>query len=303
MTATDLVPMANAAALDSLDPHAREVAITSMLDQARTWLAHAVEFTAPAQDIAEFRAFIATAAETARRLKVSKEIQLDAEVMVRRTERALGQAIRDGQERGEIRGRGQGAATPPGARNRSDQHLASPRDFASMDELIGNGAGIYDLADGVSDEQFEVALEVAREEGNPSRANVVRKVREVTDEPGTYAERQEAKWARIAEMAASGHTRDQIAREVGMTTEGIRNGAQQRGIDIRADRVVGRTRRLDTNRIIRQSVLDLEGIVASLALINRDDIDPEEAQTWVDSLNQSIKALSKARTAIKESIS
>ena len=98
----DIVPVDNMAALDTLDTEAREVAITGMLDQARSWLAHAVESTAPAQDINQFRQFIATAAETAKRLKVSKEIQQDAEVMVRRSERALGQAIRRGQAAGEI---------------------------------------------------------------------------------------------------------------------------------------------------------------------------------------------------------
>jgi len=102
MTVTDIVPATNMAELDTLDPQSREVAMLGMLEQAHTWLAHAVETSAPARDIADFKAFIATAADAAKRLKVSKEIQVDAEVMVRRSERALGQSIRGGQERGEI---------------------------------------------------------------------------------------------------------------------------------------------------------------------------------------------------------
>ncbi|MBE5512524.1 hypothetical protein [Mycobacteroides abscessus] len=54
--------------------------------------------------------------------------------------------------------------------------------------MTNTHGGIYDLADGVSDEQFEEAITEARAEGNLSRANVARKckdkaraVREVVD--------------------------------------------------------------------------------------------------------------------------
>ena len=269
------------AELDTYTPHDREVAITGMLDQARTWLAHAVESSAPAQDIANFKAFIATAAETARRLKVSKEIQVDAEVMVRRSERALGQAIRSGQERGEI------------AANGERLNRGLPNEKTSADEFFSGGgetSNVYALTDDVTDDDFNTALDRAQGEQNVSRANVVRKVREVQ----SGAEVQTAKWARVAEMAASGHASAQIARELGVGESGIRQGARDRGIDIRADRVLGRIHRLDSNRIIRESASALENIISGLALINPDDIDPEEAQQWTDSLTASRDALSKA---------
>lgn len=296
---TDIVPASNMAALDTLDVASREVAITGMLDQARTWLAHAVESSAPAQDIADFKAYIATAAETARRLKVSKEIQVDAEVMVRRTERALGQAIREGQERGEITSRGDGGY--PAHRTSSVREEVQKK--VSPDEYLPNGQlahETYAMTDGVTDEQFDQALDTAVDEGNVSRANVVRKVREVVQP--SYRDQQDAKWDRVADLAEQGWVSAQIAREVGMGEEGLRKGARQRGIDIRADRTVGRSRRLDTNRIIRESVAAVEALLPGLDLINPDDIDPEEAQTWVDSLTTSISALSKAKRTIKESI-
>ena len=166
---TDLVPVDNMAELDTYTPHDREVAITGMLDQARTWLAHAVESSAPAQDIANFKAFIATAAETARRLKVSKEIQVDAEVMVRRSERALGQAIRGGQERGEI------------AANGERLNRGLPNEKTSADEFFSGGgetSDVYALTDDVTDADFNTALDRAQGEQNVSRANVVRKITE-----------------------------------------------------------------------------------------------------------------------------
>ncbi|MDO3057020.1 hypothetical protein P5V98_24650, partial [Mycobacteroides abscessus subsp. massiliense] len=44
--------------------------------------------------------------------------------------------------------------------------------------MTNTHGGIYDLADGVSDEQFEEAITEARAEGNLSRANVARKCKD-----------------------------------------------------------------------------------------------------------------------------
>lgn len=97
--------------------------------------------------------------------------------MVRRTERALGQAIRGGQERGEIARREDNRYSLPTADRSS--YKTKPTEFASSAELAGNGAGIYAMTDDVTDEQFDEALTRAQDESNVSRANVVRKVREV----------------------------------------------------------------------------------------------------------------------------
>ena len=96
-----LVPVDNMAAVEELDPQAREVAVTQMLTEARAWLAHAVESTGP-QTIANFKAQMATVAEAPKQLNLSKEIQLDALEMVRRAERGVGLAIRKGQAEGTI---------------------------------------------------------------------------------------------------------------------------------------------------------------------------------------------------------
>lgn len=302
---TALVPATNMAELDTYTPQDREVAITGMLDQARTWLAHAVESSAPAQDIANFKAYIATAVEAARQLKVSKEIRVDAEVMVRRFEHAVVGAIREGQERGEIE-------TMAEARARAGSHqtavsglIRKPRPTDFEPNLYSNGSQILAMADGVTPEQFDEALTRALDEQNVSRANVVRKVREV--ESG--AEAQQEKWARVAEMAEHGHASAQIARALGVGESGLRQGARDRGIDIRADRILGNARRLDMRRVIEQTVLELESIaettnnLISVAGIRAADIEAEEIQTWVDSLSASIRALTKARNTIKESIS
>jgi hypothetical protein len=148
-----------------------------MLEQARSWLAHAVEASSPARDIADFKAWVATAADAARRVQVSKEIQTDADEMVRRSERVLGLAVREGQREGAIKTKGDGGWS---ARARRLDPLDASNEKPSTDEFFAHDterAHVYAMTDGVSDEQFESALIDARAEGNLSRSNVVRKVK------------------------------------------------------------------------------------------------------------------------------
>lgn len=169
-------------ALDTLDPASREVAITGILQQCHDWLTRATAATGPA-DIANFKAYVASVAETTKQLRVSKEIQQDAEVMVRRSERALGVAIREGQVRGEIETRESAAAKiaeKREARRRGDNDYANSIFVTSPSVFLSRGAATvetYAMADDVTDEQFEEVLTAARDEGNVSRANVVRKIK------------------------------------------------------------------------------------------------------------------------------
>jgi hypothetical protein len=181
-----LVPVDNIAAVEALDPVSRELAVTQMLSEARSWLAHAVEASEP-QSIANFKAQMATVAEATKQLGLSKGIQMDAQEMVRRAERGVGLAIRKGQAEGTIRSRGDDTRTDLSGHNT----LVSPTAFVPHDELVGNGAGIYHLTDGVTDEQFDGALTQAKAEENLSRANVVRKIRRKTqDNPEPQSRRK-----------------------------------------------------------------------------------------------------------------
>lgn len=154
-----------------------ELAVSSYLEQARDWLARAVDETGPEQ-IAAAKAEIATAAEATKQLGLSKEIQLDAQEMVRRAEYALGKAIRKGQAEGTVAKRSDNQWTLSDDPH-NDSQKSRPTDFASRRELFGanaNQAGIYDLSDGVSDQTFDRAIDDAKAEGNLSRANLARKI-------------------------------------------------------------------------------------------------------------------------------
>lgn len=96
------------------------VSVISMLETAKVWLATAVDVTGP-EEIAAAKAQIRTAEVYAKELGLSKEIQQDAQEMVRRAEYALSKAIRKGQDEGTVNSQGQGSAGTwgPGKERRS----------------------------------------------------------------------------------------------------------------------------------------------------------------------------------------
>lgn len=281
---------ANVNDLDRLDPQSREVAVTSMLSEARQWLAHAVEATEPKR-ISEFKAFMATVAETTKQLNLSKDIQLDALEMVRRAERGVGKAIRQGQSEGTVNDNSRSAAIRHGILDKNSLP-PSPMEFVAGDQ---ERADIYAMTDGVSDDEFEAVLDASKEEKNVSRANVVRKIRNGAT--------KDEMWDEIRELAEQGWTSTQLARKYGYSrADSLRNAASRHGIEFPADKNVARSRRIDPNRVMRETVNAIASHVDSFDLVDYDDLNPEEAQEWVDSLTQSIKALSKARNQIKESL-
>lgn len=145
------------------------LAVSDYLDKARQWLHTAVEMTGPAE-IAMAKAEIATAAEATKQLGLSKDIQLDAQEMVRRAEFALGKAIRKGQAEGTV-----AKAQDTLRQNRSDQ--PEERDTVSPDAFTTAGRernDVYTMAS-TPTADFEAAIAEAKAEGNLSRANVVRK--------------------------------------------------------------------------------------------------------------------------------
>ena len=148
--------------------------------------------------------------------QLGKDAQLAAAEIVRRAERGIGVAIRRGQQTGEIarRGdRGGGAAGVHGGNpnDRRDDHLGSPGSFfRHADER----ADTYAMTDGISDTDFEDALGEAKAEGNLSRANVVRKIRQrrtaAPPGPRDQARRAAAPPELIARHAAAGMSSRQI---------------------------------------------------------------------------------------------
>lgn len=167
------------AALEASDPERAELEITDALTFSNEMLRAVSDVTAQAPavganlasaGVSTAKLAAVRAAEFSKRLDLSKDLRLESDMQVRRWERALGTAIREGQAAGEI-------VTTGRPKGDGIQHL--PTDYATAQDLRGGGknVGIYALADNATDEQFDAALSEARNDGNVSRANVVRKLK------------------------------------------------------------------------------------------------------------------------------
>lgn len=276
------------------------VSVVTTLENAKRWLSTAVEMTGP-EEIAAAKAHIRTAETYARELHLSKDIQLDAQEMVRRAEYALGRSIRKGQAEGTIRRRGQRLTpgnqhTPSADPVNNQTSKPGPYDFASPDDLTGNNAGIYDLTDGVERDDFDAALSEAKAEGNLSRANVVRKVK-AKKQPDRS---RDAKADVIADLASQGYTSRQMAPQVGVSDSRVRDIAREFGIDIPADRMVGKTRRIDHTAAVESAVTELDNWANSLTFIDFAEVDMSERDEWVASLTNSLTELRRFIKQIKE---
>src|SRR5262249_14426069 len=169
----------------------------------------------------------------------------------------------------------------------------------------------YAMTDGVTDADFETALGQARSDRDLSRANVVRKIRQRRGTPPAPGEQvpdpadrspQAAVRRRelIGEFAAHGLSSAQIGERLGVGGDRVRQVAREHHITIRADAVLGRTRRLDSGRIVREAVHALEGLVMSVELADPAGLDPDQAAAWAASMARSIRALSKFTRHMKE---
>jgi hypothetical protein len=168
-----MVP-ATADALAAIDPASREAAVTVYLTDARDRLALAVQATGP-EAVAAIKAEIATAAEATKQLGLSKEIQTDAQEMVRRAEYAVRKSVTAAQHAGEVRVRNDNLV--PGGRSgasHTSTEKPSPASFFATDDEYRDANAMAALPE----DKFEDVLTEARGEGNLSRANVAEKARE-----------------------------------------------------------------------------------------------------------------------------
>ena len=271
----------------------QEMAVSMYLEQARDRLADALERTGP-EAVASIKAEVATAAEATKQLGLSKEIRDDATEMVRRAEYALGKAIRKGQAEGTVKTRADGGWPSHAGVLATDQTKYSPSDLTGGGQVQHE---IYAMADGASDEEFEEALTEAREEGNLSRANVKRKVE---GQRGGESRQQRADL--IQTLAREGYSSRQMPAKVGVGEQAIKQIARDFDIDIPADRVIGKSHRVNSNRVLSGVTESLSAAAYSLQQIDPLDLDQEQAQEWVDSLTESLSAIRKALNPIKESL-
>lgn len=244
----ELAVVTNPNEIANLPVEQRGQLITRALVESKQWLAVATKGTDPTP-IAHFKAWAATVAEMTKQKGLAEDIQLDALEMVRRAERGIGVAIRNGQEAGTIVKQGEIG----NGRSSREEHLHASDFFAGG----GTQTETYAMTDAVSDDQFEDALEEAREEKNLSRRNVVRKIKGSAD-PVKLPYPQRVR--QIEELAAQKYTSRQISHQLNITASHVRELARQHGVEIPADRVMGKTKQIDPERVVRETVYSLEGL-------------------------------------------
>lgn len=231
MSLANLVPV-DATVLDRMQDPA--LLVVALLEEAKGRLAEARTVDLPA--VAEMRARAVALDAYLKQRDLGKGAEMDAREIVLRADRRIGELVRVGQEEGAIRGHGDNLRSegPAGTLG------------VSSDFFPSNKARVetYAMTDGVPVERFEDVITEARQEGNLSRANVVRKLKP----KAKPADRHE---------------------------------------------VLRKSRRIDSNRIVRETVHALEGLVMGIAYVEIDQLDADQIEGWTASLRSSIKSLQK----------
>jgi len=237
------------------------------------------------------------------------EARTAADELVVRVVRALATVVRAGQEEGTVPSPGR-----PGENDAQSIIFPKPIEVFGHERTRGDA---YVMAD-VDDETFDrIITEVKAERNAVPRAAVVRKAREVLAARVEPAEEQpvaqqqvsrtrEAVAARVErarELASQSFSSRQIAKELGMGVEGTRALCRSHGIDVPADRSVGRSRALDWNRVVTATVDSLPVAHDSmLASINFTALDGQRLPEWVELLNGSLRTLTALRNNLKKEI-
>jgi DNA-binding NarL/FixJ family response regulator len=95
----------------------------------------------------------------------------------------------------------------------------------------------------------------------------------------------------IREMAAGGYTRAQIADSVGLDEDTVSVRAKSLGVELIANKAMGKPVRHDSNRILEHIVMDAENLTADVGLIDFSSIDRARLSGWIDSLISSRRSL------------
>lgn len=261
MSSTELATVTtDEAALARLDRHA----VVELLERGKTWLQQALQRDTEIGDFVTYKAEASVLRELTVQMELGKDAELAATELVRRAERAIGQAIRKGQQDGRVTSHGQHAFTgnqygPPRGvladdENSSDPTPVSPTSFGLSEDQLSRGA--YALADNVTEDEFQEALDAAKEEGNLSRAAVARKLGKKAKEP------------------------------------------------VRRPEVLRRTRRFDSKTVVAKTVEAAADVVTPslLAEVDYGELDTQDLGEWISSLGDSIRALSSLKAQLSKEL-
>lgn len=196
--------------------------------------------------------------------QIGKDAELAAAEVVRRAERGIGVAIRRGQEAGTIRKLGDAAPLPKEPYQR-----------------VRNG-------------RVEVVQPPVFDE-YPRLESPRRYLPHPDDMTKTYAVTDgvsdDAYDTAIAEAKAEGNlSRANVIRKVKAEPPKPTGRPE----------LLRKTRHHDSNRIVNETVLSLEGLVLGCNLIDFDALNREQVPAWVSSLSESLRSLNRIHRQLKE---
>jgi len=107
--------------------------------------------------------------------------------------------------------------------------------------------------------------------------------------------------AEITRLASEGYRAAQIAEEIGVGVDRVREIANAEGITL-PDKAIGRVHRVKVRRVIEETVHGLAGYAIGLSMINGslDEITTPDATEWAQSLAESLKPINKLRKRLME---
>lgn len=156
-------------------------------------------------------------------------------------------------------------------------------------------------------EVVEDVIKESTDEKPASRRSVMQRLQDAAkkhpvNEPQPFKSRAavEARVEKAKEMAEAGYTSRQIAAEIGITAESMASFRDRHGIEVPADKAIGKVRLHDSNRILDETVTTLEAVAMSLNVIEIDQLDADQAEHWVASLTDSIRSLNRFTKKLKE---
>jgi len=178
-----------------------------VLHRAKGWLAEAQSI----EQVRETKAVAVGYESVIREKELAFDAQLSATEIVRRCERRIGELVRQGQRDGTVLSRGQTV----GDRTRGCD-LRRPHEAVGVSENDRKAVSdAYAMADSPN-EEFEEAISEAREEGNLSRANVVRKVK--GEKPKTN---DRSEWHHRRRRIDSNRILETLAQELDAAADGL----------------------------------------------------------------------------------
>lgn len=198
----------------------------------------------------------------------------------------------------------EGTATPSDARPVTGldgkSYPATRRGPWSRDELLELLTGFEEASEAgtaQSDYADQLGMSLSNLQHVLTKARKVRK----GETPMEKLERVsvEIRRQQIEELAATGLTTRQIAKSLELSETRVRTICSEQGIDIPADAVVGKTRRIDSNRIVEETVIGLDGSVMALGMVEVADLDAAQIDGWVTSLGESLKVLTRFRNQLR----